>query len=151
MTFHPVTLENAASARQMEELLAALDALEDTRLIFTLPNADPDGLALSSLIQDFVDAHANARAFASLGQLRYLSCIRHVDGVVGNSSSGLAEVPSFAKGTIKLNDNPKHMVFAMKSTGRSDALASLFAVLKKGKLSDFRALRTAERKPADAA
>lgn len=107
VTFHPTTLENSSSSQQMEALLAALEMLEDTHLIFTMPNADTDGRALFNLVEKFVGKHPNARAYTSLGQLRYLSCIRHVDGVVGNSSSGLTEVPSFGKGTINIGDRQK--------------------------------------------
>jgi len=107
VTFHPTTLENSSSSQQMEALLAALDMLEDTHLIFTMPNADTDGRVLFSLVEKFVGNHPNARAYTSLGQLRYLSCIRYVDGVVGNSSSGLTEVPSFGKGTINIGDRQK--------------------------------------------
>jgi GDP/UDP-N,N'-diacetylbacillosamine 2-epimerase (hydrolysing) len=104
ITFHPVTLEKSASKGQMAELLSVLASLDDTGLIFTMPNADPDSHILFSMIDDFVSKHANAASFASLGQLRYLSAIRHVDGVVGNSSSGLIEVPAFRKGTINIGD-----------------------------------------------
>jgi GDP/UDP-N,N'-diacetylbacillosamine 2-epimerase (hydrolysing) len=107
ITFHPVTLETATATEQMTELLAALACLNDTNLIFTLPNADTDGRALSKLVHQFVAVHANARAYTSLGQLRYLSCIAQVDGVVGNSSSGLAEVPSFRKGTLNIGDRQR--------------------------------------------
>jgi GDP/UDP-N,N'-diacetylbacillosamine 2-epimerase (hydrolysing) len=107
VTFHPTTLENSTSGQQMTELLAALDPLVDTRLIFTMPNADTDGRVLFELINKFVAEHSNARVFTSLGQLRYLSCIRHADGVVGNSSSGLAEAPTFAKGTINIGDRQR--------------------------------------------
>jgi GDP/UDP-N,N'-diacetylbacillosamine 2-epimerase (hydrolysing) len=102
VTFHPVTLENATSPKQMAELLSALESLEDTQLIFTMPNADTDGRVLQDMVKQFVISHANACAFTSLGYLHYLSCVRHVDGVVGNSSSGLLEVPSFGKGTINI-------------------------------------------------
>jgi GDP/UDP-N,N'-diacetylbacillosamine 2-epimerase (hydrolysing) len=107
VTFHPVTLEDATASHQMTELLAALDLLEETHLIFTMPNADTGGRVLRDMIERFVANHANARAFTSLGQLLYLSCIRHVDGVVGNSSSGLTEVPSFGKGTINIGDRQR--------------------------------------------
>ena len=107
ITFHPVTLENETSAEQMTELLWALERLEETQLIFTMPNADTGGRVLIDMIEKFVADHANAHAYTSLGQLRYLSAIRHVDGVVGNSSSGLTEVPSFAKGTINIGDRQK--------------------------------------------
>jgi GDP/UDP-N,N'-diacetylbacillosamine 2-epimerase (hydrolysing) len=107
ITFHPVTLETATAEAQMTELLAALAALEDTQLIFTMPNADTDGRKLIAMVNGFVAQHPNARSFTSLGQLRYLSCIAHVDGVLGNSSSGLAEVPSFRKGTINIGDRQR--------------------------------------------
>ena len=104
ITFHPVTLESETAEAQMGELLAALSTQVDTQLIFTMPNADSDGRALIKMVEQFVAQHPNARAYTSLGQLRYLSCIAQVDGVVGNSSSGLAEVPSFKKGTVNIGD-----------------------------------------------
>jgi len=107
ITFHPVTLEKATAEKQMKALLAALAELKDTQLIFTLPNADTGGRLLIKMVQSFVAEHTNARAYHSLGQLRYLSCISHVDGVVGNSSSGLTEVPSFKKGTINIGDRQR--------------------------------------------
>ena len=107
ITFHPVTLEASTAEIQMNELLAALSALIDTQLIFTLPNADTYGRKLIKMVELFVAAHNNARAYTSLGQLRYLSCVAQVDGVVGNSSSGLTEVPSFRKGTVNVGDRQR--------------------------------------------
>lgn len=107
VTFHPATLEDASPSDQMAELLAALDALTDTELIFTLPNADTGGRALIAELRAFAATHANAHVFESLGQRRYLSLVALVDGVVGNSSSGLAEVPSFHKGTVNIGDRQK--------------------------------------------
>jgi GDP/UDP-N,N'-diacetylbacillosamine 2-epimerase (hydrolysing) len=107
ITFHPVTLEKFSAENQMRELLKALAVLEDTKLIFTLPNADTDGRLLIKIVHEFVAQHSNARAYTSLGQLLYLSCILHVDAVVGNSSSGLLEAPSFKKGTINIGDRQR--------------------------------------------
>jgi GDP/UDP-N,N'-diacetylbacillosamine 2-epimerase (hydrolysing) len=107
ITFHPVTLESSTAARQMTELLSAIENLEDTHFIFTMPNADTGGRILIEMIERFVANHPQARAYSSLGELRYLSCIRHVDGVIGNSSSGLTEVPSFGKGTVNIGDRQK--------------------------------------------
>jgi len=107
ITFHPVTLENKTAASQLKELLSAVSDLKDTQLIFTLPNADTDSRELIVLIHKFVSQHANAHAYPSLGQLRYLSCIKYMDGVVGNSSSGLLEVPSFKKGTINIGERQR--------------------------------------------
>ena len=107
VTFHPVTLEELTAPDQMKELLMALDDLEDTQLIFTLPNADTGGRELIEMVHQFTEERCNAVAYTSLGQLRYLSCVAHMDGVIGNSSSGLAEVPSFKKGTVNIGDRQK--------------------------------------------
>lgn len=107
ITFHPVTLEQNTSAQHMDELLAALTELKETGLIFTMPNADTEGRTLSRQIEAFCAQHSQAFAYTSLGQLQYLSCMQHVDGVVGNSSSGLAEAPSFKKGVINVGDRQR--------------------------------------------
>ena len=107
ITFHPATLESNTSSEQMEELLLALGELDDTGLIFTMPNADTDGRILFELIEKFCADRAQARAYTSLGQLIYLSCLKHVDGVVGNSSSGLIEMPSFKKGSVNIGDRQR--------------------------------------------
>ena len=107
ITFHPVTLETQTASQQMEELLGALSDLTNTNLIFTMPNADTDGRVLIQMIEEFCSKNTNAHCFTSLGQLRYFSAINYIDGVVGNSSSGLAEVPSFKKATINIGDRQK--------------------------------------------
>lgn len=107
ITFHPVTLEGKSSASQMGELLASLEMLNDTNLIFTMPNSDTGGLELSAMVDSFVAAHPNARSYKSLGQLRYLSCMQFVDGVIGNSSSGLMEAPSMGIGTVDIGDRQR--------------------------------------------
>jgi GDP/UDP-N,N'-diacetylbacillosamine 2-epimerase (hydrolysing) len=112
ITFHPVTLEIQSSAHQMIELLKVLDGLQDTHLIFTMPNADTGGRELTSMVDAFVATHPNARVYSSLGQLRYLSCMQFVDGVVGNSSSGLAEAPSMGVGTVNIGDRQKGRLIA---------------------------------------
>jgi len=112
ITFHPVTLESKSSEFQMEELLAALDDLDDTYLIFTMPNSDTDGRILFQQIEKFVSEHSNASVFTSLGQLKYLSCMAQVDAVIGNSSSGLTETPSFKKATINIGDRQRGRIKA---------------------------------------
>jgi GDP/UDP-N,N'-diacetylbacillosamine 2-epimerase (hydrolysing) len=107
ITFHPATLDTENPDRQMLELLAALDQLKDTHLIFTMPNADTAGRALLALVDRFVATHPNARAYTSLGQLAYLSCMQQVDAVVGNSSSGLLEMPTFGKPTVNIGDRQR--------------------------------------------
>jgi GDP/UDP-N,N'-diacetylbacillosamine 2-epimerase (hydrolysing) len=112
ITFHPVTLEAGSAEKHIDELLSALETLSDTTLIFTLPNADTGGLSIISKINRFVEHHTNAYSFVSLGQTDYLSCVNLVDGVLGNSSSGLTEVPSFRKGTINVGDRQKGRLLA---------------------------------------
>ena len=107
VTFHPVTLEHNTSAYQMGELLAALDEMEDTHVIFTMPNADTNGRVLINMINSFCAKRPYAKSFTTLGQLLYFSCIHQVDGVVGNSSSGIIEVPSFKTGTVNIGDRQK--------------------------------------------
>jgi len=124
-------LENESSAMQMTELLAALETLENTHLIFTMPNADTDGRVLIEMIDQFVSKHPNARSYTSLGQLKYLSCVRHVDGVVGNSSSGLLEVPSFAKGTINIGDRQRGRLKAKSVIDCDPEQKSIAAALRK--------------------
>jgi GDP/UDP-N,N'-diacetylbacillosamine 2-epimerase (hydrolysing) len=104
VTFHPVTLENDTAEQQMNELLDVLSELHDTTLIFTHPNADAGGRIIIKMIEEFVHCNPNAYSYKSLGQLGYLSCLQFIDGILGNSSSGLTEVPSFKKGTINIGD-----------------------------------------------
>ena len=113
ITFHPVTLENSTAKKQFEELLNAVDELEDTNIILTKANSDTDGRVINSMIDDYVSKNSNkVVGFTSLGQLRYLSALQYVDAMVGNSSSGLAEAPSFKIGTINIGDRQKGRIMA---------------------------------------
>lgn len=108
VTFHPVTLEHSSAHDQFDELLTALSMLKDTHIIFTKANSDTDGRIINQMIDDYVIRHSSTSiVFSSLGQLRYLSALQFVDAVVGNSSSGLAEAPTFNIGTINIGDRQK--------------------------------------------
>lgn len=103
-----ITLEHGTAEEQFQNLLDALDELEDTKFIFTKPNADTGGRVIIRMIDDYVSQNNDKSvAFVNLGQLRYLSAMQFVDGVVGNSSSGLAEAPTFKIGTINIGDRQK--------------------------------------------
>ncbi|WP_027087205.1 UDP-N-acetylglucosamine 2-epimerase [Cohnella panacarvi] len=105
VTYHPVTLYKQGPERAFEELLRSFDEYPEAHVIFTKSNADTDGRIINQMIDEYVRANSGrAVAFTSLGQLRYLSAIQHVDVVIGNSSSGLIEVPLFKKATINLGD-----------------------------------------------
>lgn len=147
ITFHPVTLETSTAEEQMAELLAALAELKATQLIFTRPNADTDGRTLIKMVDQFVVQHVNARAYTSLGQLRYLSCVAQVDGVVGNSSSGLAEVPSFKKGTINIGDRQLGRLQAASVINCEPTRRSIGAALKKLHTAAFQASLSEVKNP----
>lgn len=113
ITFHPATLDSQPAAAQFGELLAALAGLgDDVGLIFTHPNADPGGREVIRMAEAFASRHTNAAVFPSLGQRRYYSVIEQVDAVVGNSSSGVYEVPSFHKPTVNIGDRQQGRLFA---------------------------------------
>jgi len=130
VTFHPVTLDAANSAVHMQELLAALAELDNTQLIFTMPNSDTNSRGLIRLVEQFVAHHSNAHVFYSLGQLRYLSCIKHMDGVIGNSSSGLLEAPTFKKGTVNIGDRQKGRLQATSVINCEPTRASIGSALE---------------------
>ncbi len=113
VTYHPVTLEANSAEKQSEALLSALDSLEDCRIIFTYPNSDTNGRIIIEKINEYVAAHPEkAKAWPSLGLKRYLSALHYATAVVGNSSSGLLEVPSFGIPTLNIGDRQKGRIAA---------------------------------------
>ena len=112
-TFHPVTLENNTSEKQFKELLEAFDELSDLKVIFTKANADTEGRVINRLIEEYVNANGcRAIAFASLGQLKYLTAMKYCDFVIGNSSSGIIETPTFGVPAINIGDRQKGRIKA---------------------------------------
>ncbi|MCW8896095.1 UDP-N-acetylglucosamine 2-epimerase [Sulfurimonas sp.] len=113
VTFHPVTLENSTAKDQFGELLDVIDELEDTNIILTKANSDTDGRVINQMIDEYVSNNSDkAVGFTSLGQLRYLSALQWIDAVVGNSSSGLLEAPTFKIATINIGDRQKGRLMA---------------------------------------
>lgn len=113
VTFHPVTLENNTAKSQFKELLLALDKIKDLKVIFTKANSDTDGRIINNMIDEFVLTDKERFiSFTSMGSLRYLSAIKYSDVVIGNSSSGIVEVPSFNKPTINIGDRQKGRIQA---------------------------------------
>lgn len=105
VTFHPVTLEKSTSRKQFKQLTNALKTFKNLKIIFTKANNDTYGNIINSQIDQFVKKNPKiSYCFNSLGQLNYLSALKYVDGVVGNSSSGLLEAPSFKIATINIGD-----------------------------------------------
>jgi len=138
ITFHPVTLENSSAREQFSEILKALDGLEDTNFIFTKANSDTDGDVINKMIDEYVSENSQkAVAFASLGQLRYLSAIKFIDIVLGNSSSGLLEVPSFKKATINIGDRQKGRARASSVIDVMPAKEEILAAIKRAYSKEF--------------
>lgn len=111
VTFHPVTLENN-SAEQFSELLLALEKFKDTNIIITYPNSDKGSEKIFELIENFEKKSKNVFAFKSLGGQKYLSCMQFVNAVIGNSSSGIYEAPSFKIPTVNIGNRQKGRVQA---------------------------------------
>ena len=113
ITFHPVTLENNTSKKSFQELLNAIECLSDTNIIFTKTNSDIDGKVINEMIDKFTKLNPKTSiGFKSLGHLRYLSALQFVDIVLGNSSSGLMEAPSFKIATINIGTRQKGRIRA---------------------------------------
>lgn len=105
VTYHPVTLEDQTAKQQFLNLLQALEEFKDIKIIFTKANADADGRKINQMIDAYVKEHeTSCIAFTSMGQKRYLSALKYSSMVVGNSSSGIIEAPSFGISTINIGD-----------------------------------------------
>lgn len=129
VTYHPVTL-GGDPAKDIREFLDALDQFKDLKVIFTMPNSDTGRDAIALAVENYVEKHSNrAKAYTSLGLKRYLSTLQFVKAAVGNSSSGIIEVPSFGIPTLNIGDRQKGRL-ASKSvvncgTSKDEVIAGL--------------------------
>ena len=131
ITFHPVTLENESAKYQVKSLIEALDKYKDTFLIFTMPNADSNSREIFEIINNFVSENNHrAISFTSMGSLLYLSTLQFVDGVIGNSSSGLLEAPTFKIGTVNIGDRQKGRIKAKSVIDCKPTKESINAAIK---------------------
>ncbi|WP_318484952.1 UDP-N-acetylglucosamine 2-epimerase [Photobacterium leiognathi] len=113
-TYHPETTQNIDEVKSdFTKILQGLEQLDETLIIFTKANADVGGRLINKMIDEYVNTHSEkAISFTSLGQLRYLSALQYVDAVVGNSSSGIVEAPSFKVATVNIGNRQKGRVRA---------------------------------------
>ena len=125
VNFHPETLNKNLAKQQIKELLSAFSKLKNTSLIFTMPGADLENQIVAKLITKFTLKNKNAYFFKSLGQINYFSFLKQVDGMIGNSSSGILEMPYFKKGTINIGN---------RQSGRLMAKSVINAKIKKNKI-----------------
>ena len=130
ITWHPVTLEPDSAKDTFSMILNVLDQLKDTKLIFTRANADTEGRIINRMIDDYVvRRQEKAVVHTSLGQLLYLSALKHVSGVVGNSSSGIIEAPSLSTGTVNIGDRQQGRLRAASVIDCDTNQASITAAL----------------------
>lgn len=112
VTFHPVTLEYSSARKQIDELLKVTEAFPNMKFLFTKANADADGRVINACIEEFLQTHNNIYLYSSLGMKRYLSAVKNARMVIGNSSSGLLEVPTFGIPTVNIGDRQKGRIQA---------------------------------------
>lgn len=129
VTFHPVTLEDNTAEEQARELLAAIDTFPDLKFVVTKANADAGGRIINKLCEEYAAGHENMRIFPSLGIGCYLAAVQHAAFVLGNSSSGLVEVPSFHVPTVNIGDRQKGRLRAASVIDcRADCLSIVTAI-----------------------
>lgn len=128
VTLHPTTLQLSKTQEEIETLLSTLDRLDDTHLLFTKSNADAHSELINSSIEKYVQEHPNKAFYVpSLGQQRYLSMLRYVDAMVGNSSSGIIEAPSMKTPTINIGS---------RQSGRQKASSVIDVQMKQEEILD---------------
>jgi GDP/UDP-N,N'-diacetylbacillosamine 2-epimerase (hydrolysing) len=139
VTWHPVTWEPGRTKLQFQYLLEVLEKLDDIKLIFTKANADNEGRQINKMIDVFVGANAGrAVVFASLGQARYLSTLKLVSGVIGNSSSGIIEAPSVGTGTVNIGSRQGGRIHALSVIDCEPAVESIEMAIDKLFDPDFK-------------
>jgi len=131
-TYHPVTLSNMPSETQVINLLEALDDYKDYHIIFTYSNSDTNSQIIIKRIQEYVDSNKSRCMFIpSLGQRRYFSALKYMTAVIGNSSSGIIEVPSFGIPTLDIGDRQKGRIAADSVIHCGYSTADIIEGLKK--------------------
>ncbi|WP_127844991.1 UDP-N-acetylglucosamine 2-epimerase [Psychroflexus aestuariivivens] len=136
VTYHPVTLESQSAEEEFNKILNALDKIEDLNMIFTHANSDKGGRIINQMIKAYVQKNSHKSVeFKSLGQLRYLSALKHIDAVVGNSSSGILEVPYFNIPSIDIGDRQKGRVAPLSVIHTNTDTEAIYKSVKKA-LSD---------------
>lgn len=138
VTYHPETLGSQGAGESVGPLLEALDAFPQAKVIFTKPNADAGGREIAAMIECYVAKEfSRAVAFASLGQQKYLSVVKHADVVIGNSSSGLVEVPAMKKPTVNIGDRQKGRLKAASVIDCDASAHAIKSAIEKALSDDF--------------
>ncbi|USD60252.1 UDP-N-acetylglucosamine 2-epimerase (hydrolyzing) [Vibrio sp. SCSIO 43140] len=144
VTYHPVTLGDESPEESFQALLDALDEYPDHQVILTYPNADDGGRRIIPMLEAYAaNQPKRVLAIPSLGQVRYLSSVKHAAAVIGNSSSGIIEVPAFDVPTVNIGSRQKGRLAAKsvlnaKATKQSISNAIALAVSREYKSPDER-------------
>lgn len=150
VTFHPQTIKKKSASKQFSQILNALDSLKDTHFIFTGANADNGGKIINEMAQNYCLKNPKKAIFAiSLGQLRYLSAIKHADIVLGNSSSGISEAPSLKKATINIGNRQKGRIKAPSVIDCACEKSAILRAIKKAYSKDFKKKLKSVKNPYD--
>lgn len=146
-TFHPVTLEPGSAEKQLEELLAAISKREDLNFLITKSNADTSGQSINEMLDQFSEGQANCCVVASLGMRRYMSALKYAHCVLGNSSSGILEVPSFGIPTINIGDRQRGRIQAESVLNCRPEKEDILRALEKAGSPEFRRTAAAAVNP----
>lgn len=139
VTYHPATLGTTTPQAAMQELLDALDQFPDAKIIFTKPNSDTDGRILGQMIDEHAGRNKGRVAvFTSMGQIRYLSALRYVDAVIGNSSSGIIEAPACNIPTVNIGDRQSGRLKADSIIDCEETTESIATAIRKALAPSFR-------------
>jgi len=138
ITYHPVTLESSSAADQFRSILRAVDEMEDTYLIFTYANSDKNGKIINAMIEEYTSLNkSKSLSVKSLGQLRYFSMLQYVDAVIGNSSSGILEVPYFRIPTVNIGDRQTGRLMSKSVINCSNSYSDIKKAIQLGFDSAF--------------
>ena len=138
VTFHPVTRQPGDEEAQTKALLDALEKIKDRKILFTMPNSDTGGKRVGDMIRDWVKTHSDrSLCVTSLGRKRYYSALKHCGAVIGNSSSGLIEAPSFGIPTLNIGDRQLGRVYGNTVINCAPDRDSIASALTKALSPDF--------------
>lgn len=148
VTYHPVTLSNTKPEKSFNELLNAVDRFPEATVIFTKANADTNGRIINHEIDKYAEKNPlRAKVFTSMGQLLYLSAIRNVDIIIGNSSSGILEAPSLKKPTVNIGDRQRGRLKADSVIDCEEKERSIATAIKKGLAPEFKKILRNAKNP----
>lgn len=135
VTFHPVTLENNTSQIQFTNLLNALEQMREYRVVFTKANADTDGRIINQAIDTYVEQNRDRTiAYTSMGMKRYLSALQYCEMVIGNSSSGIIEAPSFEVPTVNIGDRQAGRIKSESVLDCGNSVKEILSAMEEAKL-----------------